>query len=97
MSTSNSAFEQALQKYIATLSDNDKAAFKSCGDVMQKMQLLNQEGSKLKGRVSSRLSDRVQKVLNLMKQFMGSIQIFIQHSPEISSLAVGGLNCVLSV
>lgn len=73
----------------------DKAAFKSYEDVMQKIKLLNEAGGKT--RISSSLSDRVQKVLGFIRQFMTSLSICIQHSPEISSLVVGGVNCVLSV
>lgn len=90
-----SAFEQALQKCVADLSEDDKAAFKSAEDVMRKIQLLNKVGSKL--RLESGLSDRVQKVLDFVRQFTNLIQTFVRYSPEISSLAVGGVNCVLSV
>ena len=40
---------------------------------------------------------RVRKVLKCVSHFMGSIGIFIQSNPEISSLVVGGVNCILTV
>ena len=79
---------------MGNLSDDDKVAFHSATDVMEKLGELQQETP---GTLSPRTTQKVQKVLQCMKQFMGSIGIFIQHSPEISSLVVGGLNCILTV
>ena len=39
----------------------------------------------------------MEKVLQCVKSFMGSLVVFIQHSPQISSLVVGGVNCILTV
>ena len=44
-----------------------------------------------------KLADRTQKILQAIDQFMGATSICIQHSPEISSLVVGGLRCILDV
>ena len=86
------AFKKALEQYTNKLSDGHKAAFCSGSDVMSEIQKLNKDS-----RVTSDLGDRVQKVLNCIKQFMGTLAIFIQHSPEFSALAVGGMNCILLV
>lgn len=92
----NEAFQKAVQEYIDTLSDDDKAAFQSDTDVMKKLEELQQSKSRLFISHPT-LMQRVHKVLQCMKQFMGSIAICIQHQPQISSLVVGGLHCILTV
>ena len=96
MPARNEAFERAvavaLQKYIDRLSDDDKVAFQSATDVMEKLEELHQDNC-----CPSTRMQKVQKVLQCVKQFLGSITICIQHSPEVSSLVLGGLNCVLTV
>ena len=42
------------------------------------------------------LTQKVQKVLQCMKQFLGSVATS-QYHPEVPSLVVGGLNCILTV
>ena len=86
--------QQAIQEYVGKLSDDDKAAFKSAPDIMERLQEMQGNGKSL---ISSSLTTRVEKVLQCVKGFMGSLVIFIQQSPEISSLVVGGVNCVLMV
>ena len=97
MPPKNKAFERAiaqvLQKHV-DLSDDDKEAFQSYSDVDVMEELRNvQDGT---SRISDSLT-RVQKVLECVNRFMGPLATFIQHSPEISSLVVGGLNCILMV
>ena len=86
------AFQKAIQTYIQELSDDDREAFLSASDVMECL-----EDSEGKSLISASLWTRVEKVLQCVKHFMGSLGIFIQHSPEISSLVVGGVNCILTV
>ena len=88
------ALQKAIQGYVNKISDEDKEAFRSAPDIIE--QLENMQCNK-KTLVSSSLMDRVEKVLQCVKHFMGSLGIFIQHSPEISSLVVGGVNCILTV
>lgn len=88
------AFEIALQKSVDNLSDDDKIAFRSPSDIMERLLAMQREQN---SRISSSLLPRVQNVLQCVKYFMGSTVIFIQHSPEISSLVIGGLNCILTV
>ena len=83
----------AIHKYIDNLSDDDKVAFQSAADVMEMLGELPQG----KSRISSAQMQKVQKVLQCVKQFSGSVIICIQHSPQISSLVMGGLNCILTV
>ena len=92
----NEAFQQAIQEYINQLSDDDRLAFQSATDVMEKLEELQQRKPNTFTFHSTRIQ-KVQKVLQCLKQFMGSIAICIQHSPQISSLVVGGLNCILTV
>ena len=92
----NQAFQTAIQEYLDNLSDDDKVAFQSATDVMQMLGGLQQGKSRISSSHTTRVQ-KVQKVLQCVKQFLGSIAICIQHSPEISSLVVGGLNCILTV
>lgn len=92
----NEAFQQAIQAYIDNLSSDDKIAFQSATDVMQRLGELQQGKSYISSSYASHMQ-KAQKVLQCVKQFLGSITICIQHHPEISSLVVGGLNCILTV
>lgn len=92
----NEAFQKAIQEYIDNLSDDDKVAFQSATDVMEKLGDLQQSNSRNSSSHST-CTRKVQKVLQCMKQFLGSTAICIQHHPEITSLVVGGLNCILTV
>lgn len=76
------------------LSDDDKEAFKSSSDIMDKLEEMQQDKTP---RISSSLTLRVKNVLQCVKHFMGSITIFIQADPAISSLVIGGVNCILMV
>ena len=87
----NKALQTAIQKYEG-LSDDDKAAFLSAPNVIERLQEMQHNG-----KISSSLTTRVEKVLQCIKNFMGSLGILIQQSPEISSLVVGGVNCILTV
>lgn len=78
----------ALLKHIDKLSNDDKAAFESAPDVMEKLQL---------NKSTSPHVQKVQKVLECLQQFLAPVAICIQQSPHISSLVVGGFNCVLIV
>ena len=88
------AMQKAIQEYIGKLSDDDKAAFQSAQNIMERLQEIQSNGKPL---VSSSLASRVEKVLQCVKTFMSSLAIFIQQSPQISSLVVGGVNFVLTV
>ena len=90
----NEAFGKALQEFVDNLSDDDKVAFQSDTDVML---VLEELGKSRISRSHTPLMQKVQKVLQCVQQFLGSVAICIQHSPEISSLVVGGLNFVLTV
>ena len=96
----NEAFEKALRAYVdGRLSDDVKKDFQSASDIMERLQMMqcNQSGLDSKVHISSSISDRVKKVLQCLRHFMGSVAICIQHSPEISSLVIGGVNCILTV
>ena len=88
------AFQKAIQKYVKELSDGDKAAFLDAPDVMAHLQKMQDND---KSPISNRHTARVEKVLQFVNHFMDSLSIFIQQSPEISSLVVGGVKCVLKV
>lgn len=97
----NEAFEKALKSYINELTEADKKAFltASASDIMDRLKEMQNDksGSSGKSRLSSQFTSRLQKVLQCVKQFMGSIVIAIGHHPEISALVVGGFNCILMV
>ena len=92
------ALEKAIQEYVKKLSDDDKAAFQdafySAPNIVEHLQEMQCNG---KIPTTSSLTSRVEKVLQCVKTFMDSLAIFIQHSPEISSLVVGGVKCILTV
>ena len=92
----NKAFQEAIQEYIDNLSDDDKTAFQSATDVMERIGELQKDKSCTSNSQPSQMQ-KVQKVLECVKLFLGSVVICIQQNPEISSLVVGGLNCVLTV
>ena len=88
------ALQKAIQEYVSKLSNEDKAAFHSSPDIIERLQEMERNS---KSPISSSLTARVETVLQCIKHFMGSLAIFIQHHPEISSLVVGGVNCILIV
>ena len=93
--TMDETFQKAVQEYVKKqLLDEDKTAFLSAPDVIERLQEMQCNSKPL---ISGSLTTRVEKVLQCVKAFMGSLGIFIQHSPEISSLVVGGVNCILTV
>lgn len=92
----NTAFQQAIEKYLDKLSPDDKLAFQSATDVQEKLAVLQQDKPQTSSSHASR-AEKVQKVLKCVKKFLVSVGICIQQSPEISSLVVGGLNCILTV
>ena len=89
------AFQKAIQEYMDNLSDDDKAAFQSATDVMEKIGELQQGKSRTPS--SPTRMQKVQNVLQCVKKFLGTVAICIQQNPEITSLVVGGLNCILTV
>ena len=93
VSMKNEAFQKAIHKYIDNLSDDDKVAFQSATDVMEKLGELQQG----KSRVSSSQMQKIQNLLKCVKLLSESVIICIQHRPQISSLVMGGLNCILTV
>ena len=88
------AFQKAIQKCVAELSLDDKTAFLSAPCVLERLREVQCNDKSL---ISSSRLARAEKVLQCVKHFMGSLAIFIQHSPVISSLVVGGVNCLLTV
>ena len=85
--------QKAIQKYVNTLSNEDKEAFRSAPDIIEHLQKLQCNRNNLIPRY---LMSRVEKVLQCIKTFMGSLSFFSQQSPEMS-LVVGGVNCILTV
>ena len=85
-------WQKAIQEY--ELSDDDKEAFRSAPDIIERLEEMERNR---KSPISSSLASRVKKVLHCVKNFMDSLKIFVQKSPEISSLVVGGVNCILTV
>lgn len=88
------ALQRAIQSHVEKLSDDEKAAFRSAPDIIDHLQNMQLNE---KSHISSSHISRVEKVLQCLQGFMGSLAICIQQSPEISSLVVGGVNCTLMV
>ena len=92
----NEAFHKAIQQCVDNLPDDDKAAFESAEDVMERLRELQQRKSRTSSSHITHMQ-RVQRVLHCLKRFLESTAICIQHHPEISSLVVGGFHCILTV
>ena len=86
----NEAFQKAIQECLDNLSDDDKEAFRSATDVIEKLGELQQGKSRISSSHTTG-TQKVQKVLQCVKQFLVSVAICIQHHSEVSSLVVGGL------
>ena len=94
------AFQIAIHAYINDRLPGDaKKDFQSASDIMEtpQMRLVHRSGSGNTMHISSSVSDRVKKILESLRHFTGSVAICVQHSPEISSLIIGGVNCILMV
>ena len=94
MPVKNEALQKAIQEYVSQLSSDDKAAFQSAPDIIKRLREMQRNN---KSSIPNSLTTRVERVLQCIKHFMGSLPIFIQQSPDISSLVVGGANCILTV
>lgn len=88
------ALQKAIQEYIGKISNDDKEAFRNAPDIIERLQEMQ---CNKKPRIPSSFTTRVENVLQCVRCFMSSLAIFIQQSPEISSLVVGGVNCILTV
>ena len=88
------ALQKAIQNCIDALSDEDKAALRPAPDDLERLQEIQCNG---KSPIPSFPTPCVEKLLQFFENFMGSLAIFFQQSPEISSLVVGGVNCILTV
>ena len=94
MPARDEALQRAIQSHVKKLSDDEKEAFRSAPDIIDRLQNMQRNE---KSDISSSHISRVEKVLQCLQSFMGSLAICIQQSPEISSLVVGGVNCTLMV
>ena len=90
---STSAFIKTMQDYVDNLSHDDKEAFRSAPDIIGKLWELQRSQPHITGP----LTNRVQKVVQCMKNFMMSIISVVQPRSEICSLVVDGANSVLTV
>ena len=95
----NEAFEKAIMLYINQLTEADKKAFLDASSILDRLKETqnDQSGSGGKSRTPGQFTDRLQKALQCVQRFMGSIVVSIGHHPQISSLVVGGFNCILTV
>ena len=92
----NEAFQIAVQAYINDRLPADvKQDFQSPSEIMRTPQMMQDHPSGM--HVSSSVSARVKKVLEGLRHFTGSVAICIQHSPQISSFVIGGVNYILVV
>jgi hypothetical protein len=96
----NPAFLDALKEYEEKLSDEERKEFDptTAASPQSLLSAALQLDTDHRERSSSRsLACRVKKILESMDRFMGVLCIAIQHSPEVSSLVVGGIRCILDV
>lgn len=90
------ALERVMQEYVSKLSNDDKEAFVRSApqDIIGHLQKIQHN---IRSPITNTHMTRVEKVLQHIKKFMSSLTIIIQHHPEISSLVLGGFNCILMV
>lgn len=89
----NETLEKAIRAYIDDkLSAGVKNDFIFASDIMEKLQEMQyyQSGSDGKTHISSSICARVKQVLECLRDC-------IRYTPEISSLVIGGVNCILAV
>ena len=90
------AIVQTIKDYVDSFSHNDREPFRFAPDIVEKLWELQRSQSRICS-IPGALTTRAQKVIRCMKSFVVSITSVIQPLPEICSLAVGGVNCVLTV
>lgn len=75
--------------------EKDKAAFQCAGDIMDNIRAMDNKNAATS--ISRDFGVRIEKILQFIKRFATTVGACVQFSPEISSLVVGGMNCVLTV
>lgn len=90
----------ALENYIKDLSPKDKQAFKD-GNAISINALMDQirgfDETHSKTSRSRRCAEKVEGFLGILKGFLGGLAPFLQQTPEISSLVIGGVNLIVDV
>lgn len=83
----NELSQKTIQNYIENLSTDDKKDFQLARDVMK-----TPAGSRIPIDIT-----RIQQMQQCVKEFLGFIANFTSHDPQVSSLGMGGLNCIMTV
>ena len=97
----NAAFADALQRHLLKLSPLESATFRDSHqsltpeNIILKVKAYDQAHNR--GSTSRKCSEKVEKSLRILNQFLASIAIAIQSNPDISSLIVGGLKFIVDV
>lgn len=97
----NAAFADALQQHLLKLSPVESATFRASHQsltpesILVKVKAYDQAHSR--GSASRKCAEKVDKSLRILYQFLASIAIAIQSSPDVSSLIVGGLRFIVDV
>ena len=97
----NAAFADALQQHVLKLSPVESAAFRASHQsltpesILVKVKAYDQAHNR--GSASRKCAEKVDKSLRILNQFLASIAIAIQSNPDLSSLIVGGLRCIVDV
>jgi hypothetical protein len=99
----NRTFQLALVKAAKDLEPSERTAFLQAFDSISleqtiqtanKLKTLEEQDARLRAR---RVSRPLEPAIRVLEQFMASIAIGIQQSPEISSLVVGGVRLLIDV
>lgn len=96
----NLAFSLALKKHTDTLSPGELHAFNTAANITPETLLKQVQTFDEAHRQESRFREcapRVEGVLKILDRYLGPLAIFIGHSPEISSLVVGGVKLIVDV
>lgn len=98
--TVSSAFQSALKNHEAKLSPDEKTAFHRAS-AQPADYLINQckalDEKHEKSSRTRKLADPAERILVGLQPYVSVAAVLCQHSPEFSSLAVGGFKCVLEV
>ncbi|PGG98467.1 hypothetical protein AJ80_09528 [Polytolypa hystricis UAMH7299] len=97
----NAALELAIRKHLDQLSDDEKDAFQNAAISLTEDGLLDQvrhlDTDHKAVSVFRHRAEQISKLFRFLDLFMGGITVSIQHSPEISSLIIGGIRLVLDI
>lgn len=100
-SSTNPAFLAAIQKHLDRLSIVERQAFLQAHTIITPDSLLGKIGSLDKKHASTSSfrphAEKITRFLSLLDRLLGGVAIAIQASPDVSSIAVGGMKLIVDI